>query len=265
MANERVQKVLANAGYGSRREIEKWIVAGRIMVNGTKVVLGDRVADRDIIKIDGRIIKFGQNVEERTKTRVIALNKAEGTITTRQDPEKRPTVFEKLPRLKQQRWVSVGRLDINTSGLLLLTTDGELANRLMHPSYEIEREYLVRVMGEVTPEIIRQMKSGILIDDSKMRFSSIEIYHNQVASRITNSGIGLYSSGKANQWYKVMLSEGKNREVRKLWEHFDLRVSRLIRTRYGPIVLGKKLKAGETRELDSFELKQLVEMTTKPE
>jgi len=259
MSNERVQKVLANAGYGSRREIEKWIVAGRIVVNGTKVVLGDRITDKDVVKIDGRIIKFGKNVEERNKTRVIALNKAEGTITTRQDPDNRPTVFEKLPKLKQQRWVSVGRLDINTSGLLLLTTDGELANRLMHPSFQVEREYLVRVMGEVTADMIRQLTRGVEIDGTKMQFGSIEIYRNQVASRITNSGVGLYASGKANQWYKVTLSEGKNREVRKLWEHFGLRVSRLIRTRYGPIILGKKLKAGEVRELDQHEINMLLE------
>ncbi len=263
MSNERVQKVLANAGYGSRREIEKWIVSGRIMVNGVKAVLGDRMGDKDVVKIDGRIIKFGHDTEARNTIRVIALNKAEGTISTRQDPENRPTVFEKLPRLKQQRWVTVGRLDINTSGLLLLTTDGELANRLMHPSFEIEREYLVRVMGEVTPEMIRQLTRGVDVDGCHMKFGTVEVYRNQVASRITNSGIGLYSSGKANQWYKVTLAEGKNREVRRLWEHCGLRVSRLIRTRYGPIILGKKLKAGEVRELDKHEISLLHELTAE--
>ena len=258
MSKERVQKVLANAGYASRREIEKWITAGRIEVNGTKSVLGDRVDAEDTIKIDGRVIKLGDSTKDNN-VRVIALNKAEGIITTREDPQGRPTVFEKLPRLNKQRWVAVGRLDINTSGLLLMTTDGELANRLMHPSYEIEREYLVRVMGEVTPEIIRNIIKGVEIDGSMMKFGSVQVYHNQVATKIANNGAGLYHTGKANQWYKVTLAEGKNREVRKLWESQGLRVSRLIRTRYGPVILGKKLKAGEFRELDANEIKELQE------
>jgi 23S rRNA pseudouridine2605 synthase len=229
---ERLQKVLARAGYGSRRQLEDWIRAGRIRVNGSPAVLGLGVTGADRIEIDGRpvavAIALGQPVP-----RTILYHKPVGELTTRADPEGRPTVFDKLPPLKTARWIAVGRLDLNTAGVLLLTTDGELANRLMHPSTEIEREYAVRVLGAVAAPVIERLLGGVELEDGRAAFGSIH-----------DAG----GSG-ANHWYHVTLKEGRNREVRRMWESQGVAVSRLIRVRFGPIGLPRELRPGRHRPL----------------
>jgi len=238
--SEKLQKVLARAGFGSRREIENWIIRGRIRVNGKVAVIGDRVDDKDKILVDGK--KLASQKKIKRKRRVILYNKPENEICTRKDPEGRPTVFDKLPPLKHGRWVSVGRLDINTSGLLLFTTDGELANQLAHPSSMIEREYAVRVMGEVTPAMIQNMHEGVIIDDDLCRFTDIQFY----------AGEGI------NQWYHVVLFGGKNREVRRLWESQGLKVSRLKRVRFGSNFIPSSVKRGQFIELSKNEIEKLI-------
>lgn len=239
--NEKLQKVLARAGFGSRRELEKWIAAGRVSVNGKKATLGDRVGPDDRIHVDGKQISK-QHVATK-KRRVLIYNKPLGEVTTKSDPEGRATVFDRLPRITGSRWIVVGRLDINTMGLLIFTTDGELANKLMHPSSEIEREYAVRVLGEVTPEMLDRLTNGIELDDGKASFNSV--------NRTGGEG--------ANQWYHVTLSEGKNREVRRLWESQGVTVSRLMRVRYGPITLPKFVRTGRWEELDEQDMRPLLE------
>ncbi|WP_126454722.1 23S rRNA pseudouridine(2605) synthase RluB [Sulfuriflexus mobilis] len=236
--SEKLHKMLANAGYGSRREMERWIEAGRLMINGKLAITADRVSEDDKIKLDGRYIdlKFTSN-----KPRVLMYHKPEGEICTRHDPEGRANVFENLPKLKTARWIAVGRLDINTSGLLLFTTDGELANKLMHPSAEIEREYAVRVLGEVTDDMLKVMKSGVELEDGMAHFDNI-----------TDAG----GTG-ANHWYHVVLREGRKREVRRLWESQGLRVSRLQRIRFGELSLSRSLRVGKWRDLEGDELSQL--------
>ncbi|OOZ40603.1 hypothetical protein BOW53_07030 [Solemya pervernicosa gill symbiont] len=238
---ERLQKVLAAAGHGSRREIERWIEAGRISVNGVIAELGIKVGGHDKIRIDGRLIKL-KSADAQPERRVIIYHKRTGEVTTTSDPEGRPTIFDGLPKLKGSRWINVGRLDINTSGLLLLTNDGELAHRLMHPSSEIDREYSVRVLGEVTPEMIKALQRGVELEDGRARFDKIS----------EGRGDG------ANHWYHVVLKEGRNREVRRLWESQGVQVSRLTRTRFGPISLPRRLPRGAWRDLEDGELKQLL-------
>jgi 23S rRNA pseudouridine2605 synthase len=219
-------------GFGSRREIERWIEQGRIKVNGKACVLGDRVDPGDWIQFDGKRIIVRE--AEQAKTRVIMYHKPVGEVCTRNDPEGRPTVFDHLPKAGRARWISIGRLDINTSGLLLFTTNGELANRLMHPSQQIEREYAVRVNGEVTRDILRQLTTEVTIEDGPARFDDIQ----------DGGGEGY------NHWYYVVIREGRKREVRRLWEAFEIRVSRLIRVRYGSIILPRSLRKGRAKELD---------------
>lgn len=238
--SEKLQKVLARAGFGSRREIESWIVQGRIKVNGRVAEIGARVDDDDRIVVDGK--KLSPQKKVRDDRRVILYNKPEDEICTRRDPEGRPSVFDKLPPLKHGRWVSIGRLDINTSGLLLFTTDGELANKLTHPSSMVEREYAVRVMGEVTPNMVQAMHQGIIIESHLCRFTDIQYY----------AGEGI------NQWYHVVIMEGRNREVRKLWESQGLKVSRLKRVRFGPIFIPSTVRKGEYQELTKNEVEKLV-------
>ncbi|MDG2420833.1 MAG: pseudouridine synthase [Gammaproteobacteria bacterium] len=238
--SEKLQKVLARAGFGSRREIENWIIRGRIRVNGKVAIIGDRVDDKDKILVDGK--KLASQKKIKRERRVILYNKPENEICTRKDPEGRPTVFDKLPPLKHGRWVSVGRLDINTSGLLLFTTDGELANQLAHPSSMIEREYAVRVMGEVTPVMIQNMHKGVIIDDDLCRFTDIQYY----------AGEGI------NQWYHVVLFGGKNREVRRLWESQGLKVSRLKRVRFGSNFIPSSVRRGQFIELSKNEIEKLI-------
>jgi len=233
---EKLQKVLAREGLASRREIERWIGEGRISVNGKKATLGDRVEVTDKIRVDGRSVAV--KAPEKQTTRVILYHKPEGEVCTRSDPEGRPTVFERLPKMKSGRWINVGRLDFNTSGLLLFTNDGELANRLMHPSSELEREYAVRVFGEVKPEVIKRLTQGVKLEDGIGRFNSVQ----------KRGGAGL------NQWYHVIIKEGRNREVRRLWESQGVTVSRLIRIRFGDVSLPKYLARGRWKEIEDFRL-----------
>jgi 23S rRNA pseudouridine2605 synthase len=236
--DEKIQKVLARAGFGSRRELEEWITAGRVKVNGKVASLGDRITAQDKILVDGKKLATTEAVVNQT---VLLYNKPLGEICSRNDPEGRPTVFDHLPRLNHSRWVAVGRLDINTTGLLLFTTDGDLANKLMHPSTQIEREYAVRVMGEVTPQIIKTLQTGVQLEDGVALFSDIR----------DGGGEG------ANHWYHVTLMEGRNREVRRLWESQGLKISRLKRVRYGSILIPSYVKAGKYVELPTPEVRSL--------
>lgn len=238
--SEKLQKVLARAGVGSRREMELWISDGRIAVNGAVAKLGDRVTDDARITVDGR--PLARQRIEAVPRRVIVYHKPEGEVCSRSDSEGRTTVFASLPRTIG-RWISVGRLDLNTSGLLLFTTDGELANRLMHPSSEIEREYAVRILGEVNDETIGKLLQGVVLDDGPARFQSV-----------------VFAGGEgANRWYHVVLKEGRRREVRRLWESQGLTVSRLIRLRYGPVQLPPRLRPGHWQELDDALMQRLLQ------
>lgn len=234
---ERLQKVLAAAGLGSRREIETWISEGRVTINGRTAKLGDRIRGVDRIGIDGKPVKALERGSE-TQRRVILYHKPEGELTTRKDPEGRPTVFEALPRLRGSRWVSVGRLDTNTSGLLIFTNDGALANKLMHPSSQIEREYAVRVLGKVTDEQIAALSRGVRLEDGMAKFDEIR----------EAGGEG------ANHWYHVILKEGRNREVRRLWDAVGVTVSRLIRVRFGELNLPRNLPRGAWRDATEEEI-----------
>ena len=212
-------------------------------VNGNLATLGDKAELSDVLRLDGKVVRLNHRPE--SKHRVLAYHKPEGQICSRSDPEGRPTIFDNLPRLRSGRWIAVGRLDINTSGLILLTTDGDLANRLMHPSSEVEREYAVRVLGEVTESTKRALRKGVELEDGTASFNSIRDAGGQ----------------GANHWYHVILNEGRNREVRRLWESQGLKVSRLARVRYGPIVLARSIKPGTWEELlrrDIDKLRQLV-------
>jgi 23S rRNA pseudouridine2605 synthase len=239
--SEKIQKILAQAGLGSRRRIEEWIQAGRVTVNGRIASIGDRMTYHDSICVDGREIKLIKSKSQ--KTRVLIYHKPEGELCTRNDPEGRPTIFDSLPLIRNSRWICVGRLDFNTSGLLLITNNGELANLLMHPSSQIEREYAVRVRGEVTPKILKQLKEGLELEDGFARFQ-----------QITDAG----GTG-SNHWYHVTVKEGRNRLVRRLWEALNMSVSRLIRIRYGNIYLPAGLKRGKTVELTDDEVKDVKE------
>lgn len=238
---EKLQKVLARAGLGSRREMERWIEAGRVVVNGKAATLGDRVEERDRLTVDGREL----DIPAAQEARCILYHKPPGEVCSRNDPEGRRTVFSRLPNLKAGRWISIGRLDFNTSGLLLFTTDGDLANALMHPSSNIEREYMVRVMGDVKDEMLQRMQEGVMLEDGEARFTDIQ--------QVGKGGI--------NRWYCVVLMEGRNREVRRLWESQGLTVSRLKRVRYGDVFIPSKVKQGQWVELERPEVKSLYRMT----
>ena len=230
--SEKLQKVLARAGLGSRRQIEQWIAEGRIRINQQTAKLGDRISEGDAVQLDGKAVS-AQKMFADTR-RVLMYHKDVGTVCTRSDPEGRKTVFHDFPKIKGSRWIIVGRLDITTTGLLLATTDGELANRLMHPSYGIEREYLVRVLGKVDPAMIERMTQGVELEDGPAKFESI----------VDMGGEG------ANHWYKVVVKEGRNREVRRLWESQGIQVSRLTRIRFGPVSMPKYLRRGYSKDLD---------------
>lgn len=235
LPTEKLQKALADAGVGSRREMERLIEAGHVTVNGATAKLGDRVTAEDILRIDGRQIR-----REATGTpRVLMYHKVAGEIVSRDDPEGRPTVFARLPRLSQGRWIAVGRLDFNTEGLLLFTTSGELANRLMHPRYEIEREYAVRVIGELEAEAMLKLQQGVELEDGPAKFDLLQ----------DEGGTG------TNHWYRVRIREGRNREVRRMFEAVGVTVSRLIRVRYGAVSLPKSLPRGKRMELTPEEVR----------
>ncbi len=237
---ERLQKVLARAGYGSRRQLENWIRTGRITLNDEVAELGVRVSENDRVSIDGRPVSIRLALTPRRR-RVLLYHKSAGEVTTRSDPEGRATVFNSLPPLKTGRWIAVGRLDVSTTGVLLFTTDGELAHRLMHPSAEIEREYAARVFGDVSAEVLQRLTRGVQLDDGPARFEQLR-----------DAG----GSG-ANHWYHVILKEGRNREVRRLWESQGLTVSRLSRIRFGPILLPRGLRPGKWQELAEKEIASL--------
>jgi 23S rRNA pseudouridine2605 synthase len=246
--SEKLQKVLARTGKGSRREIEAMISAGRVSVGGNTAYLGDRVEGTEQIRIDGHQVKL--TAQEDDLCRVLMYNKPEGEMCTRKDPEGRATVFDRLPPLESGRWVAVGRLDINTSGMLLFTTDGELANRLMHPSQKVEREYAVRVFGEINEAMLQTLRTGVKLEDGMARFQKIT-----------------YRGGEGrNHWFHVVLSEGRNREVRRLWESQDVQVSRLIRVRYGDMEMQRQLPLGGWTELGLKEVnyyRKLVQLTAE--
>jgi 23S rRNA pseudouridine2605 synthase len=232
--------VLAAAGYGSRREIETWIVAGRLRLNGAAAKLGDRAGPGDVVELDGKPLPLRAAT---ARPRVLLYHKPDGELVTRSDPKGRPTVFQRLPPIPGGKWVAVGRLDINTAGLLLFTDSGELANRLMHPRYEVEREYAVRVLGELRPEESAKLLAGVALEDGSARFDKLEA-----------SG----SAEGANRWYRVVLREGRNREVRRLFEALGRKVSRLLRVRYGPVELPRDLKPGRWVELDDKSVAEIV-------
>jgi 23S rRNA pseudouridine2605 synthase len=238
---ERIQKVLARAGYGSRRQIETWIKEGRVSCNGETASLGDQISEGDRLRLDNKPLSPKRLWQQPQQ--VILYNKPIGEVCTRRDPEGRRTIFQSLPKPEQGRWVSVGRLDLNTSGLIILTTDGELANRLMHPANEMDREYAVRVLGEVTPEMMQALRDGVELDDGIAKFNDIQ----------QSGGEG------ANKWFHVVIQEGRNREVRRLWESQGVQVSRLMRVRYGPIIMPNNLRIGNWKKLEDGDLEYLYE------
>lgn len=236
---ERLQKLLAAAGHGSRREIETWIAAGRVTLNGAVATLGARATAGDTVELDGRKLALRQQAEPR----VLLYHKPEGELVTRADPHGRPTVFQRLPPILGGKWVAVGRLDINSAGLLLFTDSGELANQLMHPRYEVEREYAVRILGALRPEERERLLQGVPLPDGTGRFERLE-----------PSG----AAEGANRWYRVVLREGRNREVRRLFEAVGRKVSRLLRVRYGPIELPRELRPGRWIELGPDSVTRIV-------
>ena len=238
--SEKLHKMLAAAGLGSRREMEELIASGAASINGHPARVGDRVRPADVVRVHGRVVHLPW---QKTLPRVLMYHKPEGEIVSRDDPEGRPSVFDRLPRLKGQRWISVGRLDFNTEGLLIFTTHGELANRLSHPRYEVEREYAVRILGELTQEQMQRLSTGVELEDGLAKLDSI----------VAAGGEG------ANQWYRLVLKEGRNREVRRLFEALGLTVSRLIRVRFGPIALPPRLKRGMLQDLSDEEVEQLLD------
>lgn len=240
-SGERLQKVLARLGLASRREVEEWIKNGRVTLNGQYAKLGDRYRPGDRITANGRPID--PSAAEQEPTRVLVYHKPTGEVVTRRDPEGRPVIFTQLPRPTRGRWISIGRLDINTQGLLLVTTNGELANRLMHPSHEIEREYAVRVLGRVDDSLLDRLREGIELEDGLAKFESI----------VSAGGEG------ANQWFRVTLKEGRNRIVRRLWESQNIQVSRLMRIRFAQIELPPRLRARTFMELPKEQVNQLLQ------
>jgi 23S rRNA pseudouridine2605 synthase len=239
--SERIQKVLARAGFGSRRQIETWIKEGRVSCNGETAILGQQISEGDRLQLDRKPLSPKRLWQQPQQ--VILYNKPVGEVCTRNDPEGRRTIYDSLPKPEEGRWVSVGRLDINTSGLIILTTDGELANQLMHPSNEMDREYAVRVLGEVTPEMMQALREGVMLEDGEARFNDIQ----------DSGGDG------ANHWYHVVIQEGRNREVRRIWETQGIQVSRLMRVRYGPIIMPNNLRVGHWTKVEGADLDYLYE------
>ena len=249
----RLQKVLADMGIASRRQAEAWIVAGRLTINRRPAELGNRVLPSDDLALDGKRLPRRRKGEAQQQT--LLYNKPTGELCTRHDPEGRPTVFDQLPKLPNRRWISVGRLDFNTSGLLLLTTDGELASRLMHPRYGIEREYAVRVHSKVDEEMLQRLRDGVQLEDGEAKFSDIQPGHRRKIGGLQESE----EQKAANEWFYVVLMEGRNREVRRLWESQGIQVSRLKRVRFAHLFIPSKITAGRWTELEGKDLKLLYE------
>ncbi len=245
-ASERLQKALASAGLGSRREMEEWIAQGRVQVNGETATIGSKVGPRDVVKVSGRRVYL--RFEDTRRTRILIYHKSEGEIVSRDDPKGRATVFDALPKLRGAKWISIGRLDYNTDGLMIFTTSGELANQLMHPRFEVEREYAVRILGELSDEQIRQLLDGVELDDGPAQLQS--------CFRAGGEGV--------NRWYRVVIKEGRKREVRRIFEHLGFTVSRLTRIRFGPIVLPPQLKRGQKTELDDDLVARVLEWAGMP-
>jgi 23S rRNA pseudouridine2605 synthase len=241
--SEKLQKMLAGAGLGSRRELEKWIIDGRVSVNGSTATLGDRAEASDRIMVDGRVVKTNRDESPR----VLMYSKPEGEVSTTSDPDGRPTVFDALPKINSGRWIAIGRLDINTSGLLLFTNYGELANRLMHPSYEVKREYLARIHGDVDQKMLNNLMDGVVLEDGLAKFQTVKAQHHRNPEERASS----------NQWFRCILAEGKTREVRRLWESQDVEVSRLKRISYGPIDLPSFIRRSEFIELEPKQVASL--------
>lgn len=237
---QRLHKLLALAGLGSRRDMEELIASGRVTVNGQPAVVGQGVTQHDVVRLDSRPLRLPFEAE---LPQVLIYHKPEGEIVSQDDPEGRASVFDKLPKVKHGKWIAIGRLDMNTSGLLIFTTSGDLANRFMHPRYEVEREYAVRIFGELTEGQMTQLKEGIELEDGPANFDSIT----------AQGGEG------SNHWYQVILREGRNREVRRLFEAFQLQVSRLMRVRFGPVNLPPRVKRGQMLKLEQKEVVGLLE------
>jgi 23S rRNA pseudouridine2605 synthase len=241
LETQKLQKLLAQAGLGSRREMEELIIAGQATINGKIAQIGDRVGPEDVVRVGKRVIHSRSG---KRLPRVMLYHKPEGEIVSRDDPQGRPSVFDKLPQMQSSKWIAIGRLDYNTSGLLIFTTDGELANRLMHPRFEVEREYAVRIIGRLTPEQTELLTTGVKLEDGMAKFEYLS----------DEGGEG------SNHWYRVILKEGKNREVRRLFEAVGMTVSRLMRVRFGPINLPPRLKRGRCLELTETEIRRLLEL-----
>jgi len=242
-ASIKLHKALADAGYGSRRELEEWISAGRVSVNAETAHIGQRIGPRDKVRVNGKLVHL-RFADER-RQRILLYHKPEGEIVSREDPQGRPSVFDKLPKIRGGRWIAVGRLDFNSCGLLLFTNDGALADRLMHPRSQIEREYAVRVVGELTVENRRQLTEGVELEDGLAHFG-----------RLADGG-----GEGTNRWYRVTISEGRNREVRRMFEAVGVTVSRLMRVRYGPVPMPPRLKRGMVLELEPAEVASLLKRT----
>jgi len=246
---EKLQKILARGGFGSRRSVETIIAEGKVKVNGRTAKLGDRASEDDQIKVNDQVVKSTRIAKQPTQ--VILYNKPEGKICTRSDEKGRDTIYQQMPRIINGRWVSIGRLDMNTSGLMILTNNGELANRLAHPSFEIEREYMVRVFGEVPDEVLKQLKKGVMLEDGLAKFDKI--------SRLKSDDDSM------NNWFRVTISEGRNREVRRMWESQGVQVSRLQRVRYGQFLMPRQLRKGKTEPLTWKQINQLLKSVDLPE
>lgn len=240
----RIHKILADHGIGSRRGIESLIKQRKVKVNGELATLGQLVSEHDIFEVEGRTVRLSK--KDPSKKRILMYNKKVGEISSRNDPDHKKTIFDSLPKLKSGRWVSVGRLDINTSGLILFTNDGSLANQLMHPSSNIEREYIARVHGQVTNQILNNLMKGVKLEDGFAKFTDVQ------GGR----------KGNTNQWFAMVIMEGRTREVRRLWESQGLEISRLKRVRYGSLFLPASLKQGAFKELSKSEISALEHQVT---
>lgn len=246
-APERVQRLLSRLGLGSRREIEGWIAQGRLLINGKLAEIGAQATADASFELDGKPLRL----RHQAPPRVLVYRKRVGEVVSRNDPQQRHTIFERLPRLQGGRWIAVGRLDINTSGVLLVTNDGELAARLMHPSYEIEREYAVRVLGGLAESALQELREGVMLDDGLARVTAIQAETDP-------------DRDVANHWYRLTLAEGRNREVRRMIEAVGGQVSRLLRVRYGPVEIPRGVASGRSRDLTPEEFRAVYEAVGLP-